>query len=136
MTREVVTIPAALSALEVAKTYFGPTQSHRAFPVVNDRRVIGMIDRGMLMTLEPEVLDQPIGRLLPVQSRLELALPSDTCRAIAQRLAALGLQHLPVVRDAASQELIGIVTRSDLIKPARHLHEEEVHRERLVRFGR
>jgi CBS domain-containing protein len=95
-----------------------------------------MIDRSTLVTLLPEVLDQPIGRLLPAETPVEVALPSDTCRAIALRLAALGLERLPVVRDAVSKHLVGIVSRSDLVKPARDLHDEEVHRERLVRFGR
>jgi CBS-domain-containing membrane protein len=45
------------------------------------------------------------------------------------KLAAHGLERLPVVSDSTTRELTGIISRSDLLKPARALHEEEVHRE-------
>jgi len=47
-------------------------------------------------------------------------------------LAAVGLERLPVVDDAQSMRLIGIVSRSDLLKPTRALHEEEMQRERYL----
>jgi predicted transcriptional regulator len=47
-------------------------------------------------------------------------------------MAAFGLERLPVVGSLESQQLIGIVSRSDLLKPARKLYEEESHRERLL----
>jgi hypothetical protein len=37
-----------------------------------------------------------------------------------------------VVDDGVSRHIIGIVSRSDLLKPARRLHEEEVHMERIL----
>src|SRR3546814_20935672 len=48
-------------------------------------------------------------------------------------MAALGLQRLPVVESEQSQKLLGVVSRSDLLKPARQLHEEESRRERFLR---
>jgi hypothetical protein len=39
------------------------------------------------------------------------------------------------VTDLESLELIGIVSRSDLVKPVRSVHEEEVLRERAFSFG-
>jgi len=60
-----------------------------------------------------------------------VALPGENCRAVATRLARHGLERLPVVRDADSRLLVGIVARSDLIKPSlAHFHEEE-QRERV-----
>jgi CBS-domain-containing membrane protein len=47
-------------------------------------------------------------------------------------MAALGLERLPVVDSADSRRLLGIVSRSDLLKPARQLHEEESERERFL----
>jgi CBS-domain-containing membrane protein len=63
-------------------------------------------------------------------------LPSDTCRAVALRLAALGLERLPVVDDSVSRRLVGLVSRSDLLKPSHVLHDEDVRRERVFGFSR
>ncbi len=60
----------------------------------------------------------------------EYALPGETCRAVAQRLAAAGEERLPVVDDPTSLRVVGIVSRSDLLKPMRAQHEEESLRER------
>jgi CBS-domain-containing membrane protein len=52
-------------------------------------------------------------------------LPDETCRIVATRLAVHHLERLPVVKDADSRELLGLVARSDLIKPSRSLFDEE-----------
>ncbi|HEY9540621.1 MAG TPA: hypothetical protein VIR05_03170 [Luteimonas sp.] len=39
----------------------------------------------------------------------------------------------PVVESEQSQKLLGVVSRSDLLKPARQLYEEESRRERFLR---
>ena len=44
------------------------------------------------------------------------------------------LERLPVVSDAHSRRLIGIVSRSDLIKPALSLHAEEPGRQTVRRL--
>src|SRR3546814_19061602 len=75
---------------------------------------------------------QPVGELLQGITAPH-ALAEETCRAVASRMAALGLQRLPVVESEQSQKLLGVVSRSDLLKPARQLHEEESRRERFLR---
>ena len=45
-----------------------------------------------------------------------------------------GSERLPVVADRHSRRLVGIVSRSDLLKPVQARLEEEVLRERLVRW--
>src|SRR3546814_1111850 len=77
--------------------------------------------------LPPDVVQdeaQPVGELLQGITAPH-ALAEETCRAVASRMAALGLQRLPVVESEQSQKLLGVVSRSDLLKPARQLHEEE-----------
>jgi hypothetical protein len=66
---------------------------------------------------------------------LDAVLPGSTCRAAAHQLASAGGERLGVVTDLESFELIGIVSRSDLVKPIRSVHEEEVLRERPFSFG-
>ncbi|WP_417473827.1 chloride channel protein [Luteimonas mephitis] len=132
MTGEVVAIPAAMPVPEVQARYFGAGQKHRAYPVVDGERLVGMIDRD---DLPPGVVQddaQPVAELLQGIAAPH-ALAQETCRAVASRMAALGLQRLPVVESAQSPKLVGVVSRSDLLKPSRQLHEEESRRERFLR---
>ncbi|MFC3715697.1 chloride channel protein [Luteimonas soli] len=132
MTADAVTIPASTPVPEVQARYFGVGQKHRAYPVVDEDRLVGMIDRD---DLPPDVVQdetQPVGELLQGIAAPH-ALAQETCRAVASRMAALGLQRLPVVESEQSQKLLGVVSRSDLLKPAQQLHEEESRRERFLR---
>lgn len=126
MTREVRTIDAALPVAEALAMYFGEGQAHRAFPVLRGREVIGVADRAVLAAWSNGTVGDAVAGAPPV-----VALPGENCRAVATRLARHGLERLPVVRDADSRLLVGIVARSDLIKPSlAHFHEEE-QRERV-----
>lgn len=126
MTREVRTIDAALPVAEALAVYFGEGQAHRAFPVLRGREVIGVADRAVLSAWSNGTVGDAVAGTPPV-----VALPGENCRAVATRLARHGLERLPVVRDADSRLLVGIVARSDLIKPSlAHFHEEE-QRERV-----
>jgi len=124
MTREVETIEGNATIEEALKTYFGPAQSHRAFPVVEGGVFLGMIDRTILTkharTSPPLRLRGLFGENIPV-----IALPEETCRTIATRLAVHQLERLPVVKDTSSRELLGLVARSDLVKPSLALFDEE-----------
>ena len=62
-----------------------------------------------------------------------MALPDETWRIVATRLAVHGLERLPVVADSQSRKLVGIVSRSDLIKPSLAFFDEEQRRERFSR---
>jgi predicted transcriptional regulator len=46
-------------------------------------------------------------------------------------MAAAGLERFPVIESAETHRLIGIVSRSDLVKPRKLIHEEESRRERF-----
>jgi CBS domain-containing protein len=129
MTRDPLTIAGSLTPDEILHTHFGKNQRHRAYPVVADGQVVAMMDRNTLNDLAQEARDRPVAQRFADRHELVYALPSDTCRAVALKLAAHGLERLPVVSDSTTRELTGIISRSDLLKPARALHEEEVHRE-------
>ena len=131
MTHEAVAIPGAMSVREAMRRYFGSEQVQRAYPVVVEGRLLGVVDRTRLQGCAPDNLDRPIAELL-AEEPSAYALPTETCRAVASRLAAFGLERLAVVDSAESLQLIGIVSRSDLIKPARQLYEDESRRERFL----
>jgi chloride channel protein, CIC family len=134
MTGPVVTIDGAMRAGSVLREYFGADQRHRAYPVVAQRQLIGMLDRGKLQAWLPAALERPVAELLSGQPSEVFAMPGDSCRMVASRLAAGGLERIPIVDNATLRQVVGIVSRSDLLKPARLLHDEDVHRERTFRF--
>jgi H+/Cl- antiporter ClcA len=110
-------------------SHFGADQAHRAYPVVRDGLLVGMLDRAALAD-QPH--DAAIATLFGANQPV-VALAAETCRTVATRLAVHGLERLPVVTDAATPHLLGIVSRSDLIKATAGLHAEE-HERRALRY--
>ncbi|AYB59981.1 chloride channel protein [Ralstonia solanacearum] len=131
MTRAVQTIDAHASVAGILAERFGPTQAHRAFPVVRDGVLVGMLDRDALLAghaRSAATIADLFGANAPV-----MALPGETCRIVATRLAVHGLERLPVVADTQSRRLVGIVSRSDLVKLSLAFFDEEQRRERFRR---
>ena len=130
MTHPVATIDADTSIAQAIDTHFGPRQTHRAFPVVRGERFLGMADRDMLLKHVAHSGNAPVsdlfGENLPV-----MALPEETCRIVASRMAVHHLERLPVVGDADSRRLLGLIARSDLVKPSLALFDEEHRYERV-----
>ncbi|ARM04299.1 chloride channel protein [Burkholderia pseudomallei] len=158
MTRSAVTIDADLSVEVVRARYFGATQAHRAYPVVRDGVLIGMLDRAMLdgspaahdgdgqaddaraakmraadvQMIDMRVADVRVADVLPRRAPL-FSLADETCRLVATRLAVHQLERLPVVADPDTMRVVGIVSRSDLVKPALRHFDDEHKRERFRR---
>ena len=129
MSRTVQTIDADLTVREALATFFGETQSHRAYPAVRGGAVIGMVDRAMLERDPASSVGDALRGGAPV-----VALPGETCRLVATRLAVHGLERLPVVADQETRRLVGIVSRSDLVKPSLAHFDEEHKKERFRRI--
>lgn len=138
MSADVCSIEAGLSLRDALGDYFGTEQRHRAFPVVTQEgRVIGVLDRAVLheglLRLDA---DTPLSQLFASTSschfRLRAVLASETCQSAARRMAVHGLERLPVVADLVSMKLVGIVSRSDLVKPSYAAFLEEEVRESIA----
>jgi H+/Cl- antiporter ClcA len=130
MTRTVISIRGELSVAEALASYFGADQAHRGYPVVDaSGRLLGVVDREFLRRQSDAgarlsavvVVDQAV-----------VAYAHETCRVVAARLSSQGLERVAVVDGAASRRVIGVVSRSDLVEPARVFDEEEQVRERLL----
>ena len=142
MTRELRTIDADMPLADVLPRFFGIDQTHRAYPVVRAGALVGMVDRARLAAINHAltVSDKPISMGIALEllddAETIVALPGEPCRLAATRLAVHELERLPVVTDRNTMQLIGIVSRSDLIKPTRTHFDEEQQRERFRGFGR
>jgi CBS domain-containing protein len=136
MTADPVSIDAAATLADVLVSHFGEGQRHRAFPVTRAGVLVGMLDRAALAAAEQAGGKRLVGELYGLNIPV-VALAAETCRSVATRLAVHELERLPVVDDAKSRRLVGLVSRSDLIKASLTLHEEEHHRQafRRIRIG-
>ncbi|HEY2684813.1 MAG TPA: chloride channel protein [Steroidobacteraceae bacterium] len=123
MSHEVTAIDGHMPIEEALTRFFGPDQRHRAFPVVQDGRYIGMAVRDLLtQSRAPSG-----GRMAELFSMPPNAYAQrdETCRAVATRMAVHGTERLPVVSDSNTLKLEGIIARSDLVKPFVGLFDEE-----------
>lgn len=134
MTKEPVSIDAHLTLHEAAQQYFGSEQKHRSFPVVDTHgTLLGMLERdNLLHHIALHGGDQQLVSILDA-AHLSLALPTETCQVVGRRMAIQHVERLPVVADKESRRLLGIISRSDLLKPAHTVFHEEHVRERLFR---
>ena len=132
MVRDVKTIEAHTTIAEALAGAFGTGQAHRAFPVVRDGAYVGMLDLATLLAEQEKAVAGKVGDLFGANVPA-MALPGETCRAVATRMAVHGIERLPVVNDALSRRLVGIVSRSDLVKPSRNLFDEELQHEQMFR---
>lgn len=131
MATDIAHIDAALSLLQVSRDYFGAGQKYRSFPVVNaQQKLLGMLDRELLMQwMGKHDGARQIGSLF--EKIPSVAFATETCQVVGRRMAIQHAERLPVVADRASMSLIGIVSRSDLLKPSHTAFHEEHIRERL-----
>jgi H+/Cl- antiporter ClcA len=146
MTTEVRTIPASMPVVEVIRLYFHPNTAHRhqGYPVVDEAgRVLGVLTRANLLenwvaqglggvtTTDLAAMHVIIAYDL-IQRPPIIAYAWESCRTAAERMAEAGVGRLVVVSADDTQCILGIVTRSDLLKPRARELEEEEQRERFL----
>jgi CBS-domain-containing membrane protein len=145
MATDVVTVPAALPVRELLADYFlaGRPKGHQGYPVVDQAgELVGVVTRSTLLenwiyavikgaegTRQPAI-DVIITYDL-IQREPITVFPWESCRTAAERMAQAGVGRLPVVSPEDPRKVIGMITRSDLLKPRARTVEEELKRERF-----
>lgn len=135
MTKNVVTIPVKLSLKNVLSTYFSGEQKFRGYPVVDDQGEL----QGILTA--SDLLQNRLHDSSSIENAGDLACkqlitiePDASCREAAETMATFNIGRLPVVSADKAQKLLGIVTRSDLLKPRLSQHELERKKERIFNW--
>jgi chloride channel protein, CIC family len=136
MSSDVMTIPGSTSVEDLLERRFGVARKHRGYPVVDDGgRLVGVLTGSDLVDLPATALASTVTAQDLVRTNPVVVDSRESCRVAAERMATAGVGRLPVVDPDDKTRVIGIVTRSDLLKPRiRHL-EEEHRRERLLGRG-
>ncbi len=124
MSREVRTIQKGTGIQEIREKYFLGEEKFRGYPVVDGDGVLsGMITAADVLKgdLNPKVV--------------QTLYPHQSCLEAAEKMAVFGVGRLPVVSVSKPEVILGIVTRSDLLKPRIRHHDLEQKRERVFKLG-
>ncbi|HVN37107.1 MAG TPA: chloride channel protein [Myxococcota bacterium] len=144
MSTEVITVPASMPVRQLVREYFLGTGAHRhqGYPVVDRKGApVGMVTKSDLLQewlgalLQDEAADTGPVITWDVASRPALAIGAgDSCRTAAERMAQSNVGRLLVVDSNDPKRLLGVITRSDLLKARARALEEESNRERYIRL--
>jgi chloride channel protein, CIC family len=129
MTPGVMTIDADLPVSEALQRYFGRDQRHRGYPLTSNGRLVGMVARDTLQAAPSP--SAACGTLVDPALTPVVAFAGETVRMAAARMATHGMERLPVVDNVNNMQLIGIISRSDMLQPSEDVFAEEMVRERL-----
>ena len=126
-SRPVVTVGAAEMVGDAVRRL--ATVAHQGFPVVDGKRVVGVVMRRALVNAPPEHRVAQLIERQPV-----VVHTSDTLRHAADVMAHTGVGRLPVLSDGPNPTLVGMLTRSDLVGAHRpRLRAERVAARALAR---
>ncbi|MBZ0253367.1 MAG: CBS domain-containing protein, partial [Candidatus Methylomirabilis sp.] len=108
-----------------------PGSQHQAFPVVNkEGSLVGLVDRTALA--DPAASDETkVGDL--VSGPAPIAYEDNSLREAADHMVLCGVGRLAVVRREAPREVVGVISRSDLLAAHRGRLEHARLAERVVR---
>jgi CBS domain-containing protein len=147
MTKSVVSIPASLPVRDLLRQYFQShgAEKHQGYPVVDAAgNLLGVVTRSNLLqdwvvpALSPHDGVTPAGAIVAYDllGREPITAHAwESCRAAAERMAHHNVGRLVIVGDDNPRQVVGIVTRSDLLKPRARLVEEEETRRRFIDLG-
>lgn len=131
MTRDVETIPAQNSLAQLSALFRQDRRKLRGYPVVDDAGLLlGIVTASDIFNLSAEEME---GRVMDLTSKRDLivAHPDESCKSIAERMSLEGVGRVLVVDGRDPRKLVGIITRSDLLK-ARHRHYTEEQKREIV----
>jgi len=138
MTKKVQTISATFPIEQIISNYFMGTTKYRGYPVTDhSNKIIGMITASDVLSYKIQDTSSNLDCAEDlVNENVITILPHQSCREAAEKMATFSIGRLPVVSEENSQVIIGIVTRSDLLKSHLNHHELEQKRERFFHLGR
>jgi H+/Cl- antiporter ClcA len=146
MSSSVVTVPASLPVRELLGNFFwgGGSHRHQGYPVVDaNGKLLGVVTRSNLLDhwvlammreaeTDADAAVHPIIAYDLIERDPVTVFPWESCRTAAERMAQAGIGRLPVVSAEDPGTVVGIITRSDLLKARARQVEEEARRERFI----
>ena len=101
---------------------------HGAYPIIDTGRLVGIVTRGDVLRHESDDDDQPL--IDHAASQVLTVEAADTAQTALRVMVDEHVEHVPVVD--ADHQLVGICTRTDLLKVRRRQLDQERRQSGLV----
>jgi len=135
MSKQVVTIRATMTIGEARRTFFAERSEfrHQGYPIVDAAgKLVGMLTRSDLAHLSlPKSEDETLLQDL-IGRKLVVAFPDEPLRIVTNRMIVANVGRLPVISLKHPAHIVGILTRSDLLKARMRMLDEDERRERVL----
>jgi Zn-dependent protease/CBS domain-containing protein len=113
MRENVPTVPSWIKVGDLVHSFLMRTDE-RAFPVVEDDRLVGLVTLEDIRKAPPEAWDTtPIAVIMTPVDRLTVMQPQDDAATALDRLMEQDVRQVPVVSDG---HLLGLVRRRDIMR--------------------
>jgi CIC family chloride channel protein len=129
MIRDVDSLTAAMKVADAVRFYSTDMPRHKSYPVVDARgRVLAMISRASALAWadDPDTQDLTLGEAVDGSSLLS-GYEDETVGALADRMIAHDVGRVPIL-SRATNRLVGLVSRRDLLKVRARLSHQETSR--------
>lgn len=124
MTTTVITLPRAATVGDARGRF--AADGHGAYPLVDEGRLVGIVARGDVLRTEAAD-DDPL--LIEPQRQVVTVGPRDTAQTALRLMVDEQIEHVPVID---GNRLVGIVTRTDLLKVRRRQLDAEKRQDGLA----
>jgi H+/Cl- antiporter ClcA len=133
MTRNPDAIASHTQLKDVSALFQQSPRKHRGYPILDaSGQLMGILTASDIFQFEPEELNARVEDI-PQKRKLIVSFPDESCKAVAEKMSLDGVGRVLVVDPHDPRKLLGIITRSDLLK-ARHRHyTEEQKREQIFK---
>ena len=112
MRENVPTVPSWIKVGDLVHSFLMKTDE-RAFPVVEDDRLVGLVTLEDIRKVPPEAWDTtPVIEIMTPVDRLTIMQPQDNAATALDRLVAQDVRQVPVVSDG---HLVGLIRRRDIM---------------------
>jgi CBS domain-containing protein len=132
MTHDPETLPGTMPVAD-ALAFFREKAKHRSYPVVDDqKRLLGLVSRTDALRWQSS--DYPASATLVEtlsDASQPFAFPDSPSSAVADLIIESGVGRIPII-DPATRQVIGILSRQDLLKARRAHRAAETARRQFV----
>jgi CIC family chloride channel protein len=114
MTKKVIAVPAELSVLDFVEEYLF-TYQYKTFPVVDQDGLVGRISLAQVRSVARDKWFETM--VSDICSRdLQPAYPDSDAQQVLDLMYTRGLGRIPIVERANPKRMVGIISKSDIIR--------------------